>query len=85
MTKLLAILGGVGIGVAFMYLFDPDGGRRRRALIRDKAVGLSNDVIEAVDKKTTHFSNRAHGLLHEAKSFISKGEPETQNYGGHTA
>ena len=32
------ILVGAAVGTAAMYLFDPDQGRRRRALIRDKAV-----------------------------------------------
>lgn len=74
MIKALTILGGIGIGAALMYLFDPNGGRRRRALIRDKAVGLSNDATEAVGSKARDLRNRAKGVIHEAKSLVSGGE-----------
>ena len=36
MNKGVALIGGVGLGAALMYIFDPDRGGRRRALIRDK-------------------------------------------------
>jgi hypothetical protein len=62
---------GAGIGALVMYLFDPNGGGRRRALIRDKAVGLSNDARHAFNKTKTDLSNRAQGLFHEAKSLVS--------------
>ena len=70
MKNILTILGALGAGAAIMYLFDPNGGNRRRSLIRDKAVGLSNDVRETVTKRTTDLSNRAKGLLHEAKNIV---------------
>jgi hypothetical protein len=79
MNKALAILSGIGVGAALMYLFDPNGGRRRRALIRDKAVGLSNDARETVEAKARHLSNRAQGLMHEAKSLVSGDEAATQS------
>ena len=74
MFKALAILGGIGVGAALMYIFDPDDGRRRRALIRDKAVGLSNDAKRVIDKRSRDISNRAQGLVHDARSLISGGE-----------
>ncbi len=71
MGKLLTVLGGIGTGALLMYLFDPNGGRRRRALIRDKAVGLSNDVTDAIEGKAKDLRNRAKGFAHEAKSLVS--------------
>jgi hypothetical protein len=68
MKGILTILGGLGLGAAAMYLLDPNGGRRRRALIRDKAVGLSNDLRQTVEARSRDLGNRAKGLLHEAKS-----------------
>ena len=54
-----------------MYLFDPNAGNRRRALIRDKAVGLSNDAKDAFNKTATDLSNRAQGVMHNAKSLVA--------------
>ncbi len=68
MKGILTILGGVGIGAALMFLLDPKGGSRRRALIKDKAVSLTTDAQKAIDKKSKDLSNRAKGLMHEAKS-----------------
>ena len=70
MKNVLAILGGIGAGAALMYLLDPDRGSRRRALARDKAIGLSNDFRRAIDKKSTDLSNRAQGIIHEAKALV---------------
>ena len=70
MKKILIVLGAVGAGAAIMYLFDPKGGNRRRALIRDKAVGMSHDIRETVAAKGKHLRNRAKGLIHEAKEVI---------------
>lgn len=68
MNKGLAILGALGAGAAAMYLLDPDRGRSRRALIRDKAVGLGNDVKKGVTSTTRDLSNRAKGMMHEVKA-----------------
>ena len=76
MNKGLMFLTGIGLGAAAMYFFDPNGGGRRRALVRDKAVGISNDVSEVVRKTTTDMSNRAQGLMHEAKGFFGAKEGE---------
>ena len=71
MGRVLALLAGAGTGAILMYLFDPNGGNRRRALIRDKAVGLSNDAKRAINKTTTDLSNRAQGVLHDVKSLVA--------------
>jgi hypothetical protein len=60
-----ALVGGISVGAALMYLLDPDRGRRRRALVRDKAKGLSNDALKAARRKSHDLKNRAQGLLHE--------------------
>ena len=36
MNQMRQLIGGLMLGAAFAYLFDPDSGRRRRALVRDK-------------------------------------------------
>ena len=67
----LMFLAGFGTGAAFMYLFDPDRGRRRRALIRDQAVGFTNDAREAINATSQDLSNRAYGVYAEARKAVT--------------
>lgn len=76
MKNAIAVLGGLGVGALLMYLFDPNGGNRRRALIKDKAFSFSNSAQKAVRGKAEDLRNRAGGMLHEAKSAFSGGETE---------
>lgn len=78
MRGIIAILGGLGAGAALMYLLDPDGGNRRRALIRDKMVKLNRQTQEAVSGRVKDMSNRAKGLLHEAKSMVESDDSVPQ-------
>jgi hypothetical protein len=64
------LLCGVAAGAALMYFFDPDRGRRRRALLRDKAVGMSNDLGEAATGAARDLRNRAQGVVAEAGSAL---------------
>ena len=74
MREILAILGGVGVGAALMYLLDPDRGNQRRALMRDKVVKLNRQTQEAVSGRVKDMGNRAKGMLHEAKSAFESNE-----------
>lgn len=71
MKAFLTLLGGIGIGAVWMYLMDPDGGNRRRSLIRDKAVSLNRKTQRAVSGRVQDLSNRAKGMLHESKSVLT--------------
>ena len=42
--RLAGIIGSIALGAVAMYAFDPDKGRRRRALARDKAYSLMLDT-----------------------------------------
>ena len=77
MKEVVALLAGLGTGALLMYLLDPDRGNRRRALIRDKMVKLNRQTQDAVGGKVKDMSNRAKGMLHEAKSAFEKTEGET--------
>lgn len=81
MNKVLGLLVGVGAGIGLMYLLDPNQGACRRALIRDKAIGMKNDITQMAEAKAADMRNRAQGLLHEAKSTFSNGETENVESG----
>ena len=44
--------------------------RRRRALVRDKAVSYAHQVEDYADKTARDLSNRATGLAHEARKAV---------------
>lgn len=74
MRKQLVALGGAGLGAALMYLFDPDRGSRRRALLRDKFAAAANKLPDAVSATARDFKNRAIGLAADARARISSSE-----------
>jgi uncharacterized membrane protein len=71
MNRQLALLGGIGLGAAVMYMVDPDRGKRRRALVRDKLVRATHKAPEAISATARDISNRVRGLTAEAASAFS--------------
>jgi len=66
-----AMLTGFGLGAGLMYFLDPERGRRRRALVRDKvahATHAGNDAIRAFGRDLSHcvagIGARTRGALH---------------------
>jgi len=78
MKNILAMIAGLGIGAALMYLFDPKGGNRRRALIRDKGVHLKTKTQRVVKGKISDLKNKSQGLLHDAKEAFDTGRQRAQ-------
>jgi len=59
-----------------MYMFDPNRGRTRRAIARDKAASLYNASGQAVARTTQDIRNRATGVAASTRSML-KSEPVT--------
>ena len=76
MRGILTLLGGIGVGALVMYLLDPEGGNRRRAVIRDKAISLNRKTQRAVSGRVQDLSNRAKGVWHETAAVLTGGEQE---------
>lgn len=70
MNKKLALVGGLGLGAALMYLFDPDRGRGRRDVIREKAEGAANKAGEYAEKMSRDIRDRASEVVSEAKAIF---------------
>jgi uncharacterized membrane protein len=60
--KATSLIGGIGIGAGLMYFLDPGRGRRRRALVRDKSVGLWNATANVLGKTRRDLGNRTEGI-----------------------
>jgi len=73
MNKGLVLMSGVGFGAGFMYVFDPDRGKRRRALILDQAVRAANTTSEAMRIVSRDASNRTRGVVASMQSCLSRG------------
>ena len=73
----LAALAGAVAGALAMFVFDPDSGRRRRALVRDQAARLASDTADGVQSTARDLRNRAQGMAHETASAVSNVMPWT--------
>lgn len=72
----LTLLGGVGLGAGLMYLLDPEGGRRRRAVARDKTVHGLKVSGRALRKTSVDVGNRTKGLVAKAGSGLRKDDTD---------
>lgn len=77
MNKGMSIVGGAGLGAGLMYFFDPDRGRRRRALIRDQAAHWSRKTREAAGTTARDVRNRSLGLTAAVSSWMTQRKPIT--------
>ena len=71
---LLRVLGGAAAGAALMYAFDPDTGRRRRALVRDQLVHAAHKTTDAVDTTSRDLTNRARGVVADIRGRLHGAE-----------
>jgi hypothetical protein len=69
---MLRVLGALGIGALAMYFFDPENGRRRRALARDKYMHYRKEATEYAQSTAQDLRNRAQGLAAEARGAIER-------------
>jgi hypothetical protein len=69
-TRAFSLVGGAGLGAGLMYFLDPDRGRRRRALMRDKGVRWSRKTRDFAGSTSRDVRNRAKGMGAAVKSWV---------------
>jgi uncharacterized membrane protein/osmotically-inducible protein OsmY len=70
-----ALMNGLGVGALgalLMYVFDPQIGRRRRALARDKAIRIAHKTFDAIDVTARDLKNRAVGVVAKTRNLVSE-------------
>ena len=73
--KVLTLLAVAGTGAALAYLLDPQHGRQRRAMVRDKL----RTAQERAPKIARDLRNRAHGVVAETRRFLGRPEPHRRS------
>lgn len=71
MNRTWALLIGAGIGAGMSYFYDPEKGKRRRALVRDQATRLSRQTRDAFSTTEADVRGRARGIGAAARSWRS--------------
>ena len=54
-------------GAAIMYFFDPENGRRRRALLRDKTEATFRSTGRDVSRRTRYAAGKVEGVKHAVR------------------
>jgi hypothetical protein len=66
------LLMGLGLGVGLMYFMDPERGRRRRALVRDKVAHTTRVSSNALGAVGLDLGHRVTGLLARARGVLHR-------------
>lgn len=72
MARGLTLLLGAGLGAGLMYLFDPERGNRRRALLGDQLNHLMNVTSTTASDLQEQVKNRAQGLKAETRAQLTQ-------------
>src|SRR5687767_10406429 len=72
------VLMGATLGSTLMFLLDPNGGRRRRALMRDQFTRASRKTRDGLDATARDMTNRAGGIVAAARGKWSDNQVDDQ-------
>jgi osmotically-inducible protein OsmY len=67
-----ALLTGLGLGVGLMYFMDPERGRRRRALVRDKVAHTTRACTGTMSAVSADLAHRSAGVLARARRIVRR-------------
>ncbi len=82
-SVVMTTMGALALGAGIMYIMDPASGRRRRALVRDKATHYAHEASDTLSGKAHDLSNRARGIYARGKRHLSNVMPGQTPHNGH--
>jgi hypothetical protein len=65
------LLAGAAIGAAIAYLFDPNRGAKRRAVLRDQVASQLRSAARGVNSKARDVTHHAKGVVAEARANVA--------------
>ena len=71
MKNLARIVAAFAAGAAAMYYLDPDGGRRRRTMVRDRGVAMGHDAQRVAQAKARRMVGHTRGALARARAALA--------------
>lgn len=71
MNSVMRLATAFAVGAATMYYLDPQTGRRRRAIVRDKSAAVGHDVKEAARSKTKRAVDHARGAAARTRAQLA--------------
>lgn len=71
MNSVLRLATAFALGAATMYYLDPQTGRRRRAIARDKGAAVGHDVKEAARTRTKRAVDHARGVAARTRAQLA--------------
>lgn len=74
-SSFFTVVFAAGVGAALMFLFDPDNGKRRRALLKDKSVHYARKAQETEDALVRQTLHHVQGALATIRGRITPSEP----------
>ena len=83
MKRLLALATGIAAGALVMYMLDPNSGRRRRALVRDKAIAAGHDVEKLARGTTRQTANHVRGVAAKVRARAHRSHPDDEQLHDH--
>ena len=66
----LGSIGVLALGAGVMYYMDPERGRTRRALLRDKAYSITRQSGDKARRYGHHLGNKAQGYVAQARQVV---------------
>jgi osmotically-inducible protein OsmY len=70
------LLGLIGLGAALTYFFDPQQGRRRRAMAQDRIAGFFRQRARKAEQLSRSASAQAEGMVQKAKHLQEEPKPQ---------
>jgi osmotically-inducible protein OsmY len=74
-SSFLTAVCAAGVGAALMFLFDPDNGKRRRALLKDKSARYARKAQETEEALVRQTLHHVQGALATLRGRLTPPEP----------